>query len=181
MRANRIDKWLIVILVCALAACELRDRISENRTAQHPNRSTGRPVKHPPRSGQTTPRPTPVTVRTTPKPTPESSQSPRPPETISKQEFEQLNSELSEQTKNKAQITSFVAGLKRIANDTSITEERKGLIFSEIIENAKLTGKIAPDAESLNNYYQDPGTSAADRSALDSSLALALSKMPIQP
>jgi hypothetical protein len=177
----RIDKWLTVILFCALAGCALLDKNSGNRTAQHPERNKGRPLKHPPRSVRTTPRPTPVTARTTPEPTPERSRSPRPPETISKHEFEQLSSQLDEQTKNRAQITSFVDGLKRIANDTSITESRKQLIFSEIIANSKLTGKVAPDAEALNSYYQDPGTSAADKRSLDTSLALALSRMPSQP
>ena len=47
------------------------------------------------------------------------------PETISQNESEQLRSELNEQTKNRAKITSFVNGLKRIANDTSLTESRK--------------------------------------------------------
>jgi len=101
--------------------------------------------------------------------TPERSSSPRLPETISKQEFERLNSELGEQNKNRAQITSFVDRLKRIANDTALTEGTKQLIFSEIIANSKLSGKVAPDAEALNNYYQNPGTSAADRCALDAS------------
>jgi hypothetical protein len=177
----RIDKWLTVILLCVLAGCALLAKNSGNRTAQHPERNKGRPLKHPLGSVQTTPRPTPVTARTTPEPTPEGSRPPRPPETISKHEFEQLSSQRNEQTKNRAQITSFVDGLKRIANDTSITEARKQLIFSEIIANSKLTGKVAPDAEALNSYYQDTGTSAADRRALDTSLALALSRMPRQP
>src|SRR5262249_15222116 len=153
-------------------------KISGNRTAQHPNRVTGRPVKHPSGSVRTAPSPTPETARPTPKPTSGGSTSPRSPETISQNESEQLRSELNQQTKNRAKITSFVNGLKRIANDTSLTESRKQQILGEIIANSKLTGKVAPDPDALNNFYQDPGTSAADREALDTSLASELSKMP---
>ena len=161
----RINNWLTFVVCFVFAGCALL-----NSSGTHPSGNTGRPPKH--GTG---------TVQTTPQPTPRRSHPPRPPETISNKRFAQSKSELEERTRDRTQIASFVDGLRKIVNNPAITNEKKQAIFSEIISNANLTGKVEPDADALNNYYQDPNTTATQRRNLDASLASALSKMQSQP
>jgi hypothetical protein len=161
----RINKWLTSVFCLTFAGCALL-----NNSGTHPHGNTGRPPKH--GAG---------TAQATPKPTPRQSHSPRKPETISNKRFAQLKSEFENRAKGRTQIISFVDGLRKIANSPSISNERKKAIFSEIISNANLTGKVEPDADALNNYYQDPNTTATQRRNLDASLASALSKIQRQP
>ena len=163
---TRSNRWLTALLCLALAGCSILDKLPGSRKSGHPNPNKGQRVN-----------PTPGAVQSTPAPT--RLHSPRPPETISKKQFIQSQSELDERTKSKAQTTAFVGGLKSIARDSSNTQKRAE--YSELIAKAKLTGKIEPDADALNNYYQNPNTSIADKQALDAAMRLVLSKRPKQP
>jgi hypothetical protein len=174
----RINKWLLLLISLVFVGCTFLDKITGIRVSKRPPPQRGHPAKHHPTPVRTRPSP----PKPTPGPTgPAPRRSPGQPETISKQQFDQSKSELDERSKNEKQIASFVGGLRKIANDDSITAEKKQAIFSEIIANAKLTGRVKPEADALNSYYQDPSTGAADRQALDASLTSALSKMARPP
>jgi hypothetical protein len=163
---TQFKRWLTFLLCFALAGCSILDKFSGNRKSSHPNPDEGQPVNPHPGAVQSTPTPTRL-------------HSPRPPQTISKKQFTQSQSELDERTKSKAQTIAFVNGLKILAGDSSNTQKRAE--FSELIAEAKLTGKIEPDADALNNYYQNPNTSIADKRALDAAMRLVLSKRPKKP
>jgi hypothetical protein len=162
---TRNCKWLTFVLCFVLAGCALL-----NRSGTHHHGNAGRPPK------QGTGR-----AQATPQPTPRRSHPPRQPETVPNERFAQLKSDLEERTRDRTQIASFVAGLRKIVNNTTLTNEKKRAIFSEIVSNASLTGKVKPNADALNNYYQDPNTTSSERRNLDASLASALSKMQRQP
>jgi len=104
--------------------------------------------------------------------------SPRAPETVSTEEFKKLQLQLQNVKQHRIQIITFVDGLEKL--DSSLSAEQKRATFSKIIADANLTGKVEPDANSLNNFYQDPNTSAADREALSAAVKAALNNLPMQ-
>jgi hypothetical protein len=103
---------------------------------------------------------------------------PRQPETISKNELDKLKAELADVKAHKIQILTFVDCLEQI--DAALPEDQKSNTFAKIIAAAELTGKVDPDANSLNNFYQSPSTSAADREALSAAVKNAVKNLPKQ-
>jgi len=170
----RIAKLLSILGCVVLAGCALLDKISGHRPPRHS-------ARHHPAPSHPTPRPRPTAAKPTPEPTAPGLHAPRPPETISNQQFHQSASELEERTRNEKEFVSFADGLKKIANNPSLSADTRQTIFSAIITKAKLTGKVRPEADAINNYYQSPETSAEDRQVLDASLTSELSKMPKSP
>jgi hypothetical protein len=105
--------------------------------------------------------------------------SPRAPETVSGEDFRRIQSQLQKLKTQKIQIITFVVGLEQL--DSSLSAEQKRATFSKIIADANLTGKVEPDADSLNNFYQDPSTTAADREALSAALKAVLNANGLLP
>jgi hypothetical protein len=48
-----------------------------------------------------------------------------------------------------------------VATINSLPDEQKQATVTPIIADANLTGKVDPDANSLNNFYQDPSRTPA--------------------
>lgn len=104
---------------------------------------------------------------------------PRAAETVSRTKFETLKTRMEEVKKNKIQIVTFVGGLEKIVN-SSLSQADQREVFSRIIAAANLTGKVEPDGDSLNNFYQGENASVAEKAALYAGLKAALGNLPKQ-
>jgi len=107
--------------------------------------------------------------------TPSAAQPRSPP--VSREEFQKLRKELEDRTKQTITINTFPENLATI---NSLPDEQKRATFTKIIAEANLTGKVEPDANSLNNFYQDPNRTPAEKKALSAALEAALSHISTQ-
>ena len=92
----------------------------------------------------------------------------REPESVSREEFERLESLLNKQTLELPQNIDFVAGLRKI-RDSAMTEPEKTALWVTIVADAGLTGKVEPNPNAMNRFFQREAT-AAQKSALTTAL-----------
>ena len=76
--------------------------------------------------------------------------------TVSPAEFQALKQQIETERSKRTGNIDFVLALKHIDRDPSITNKRD--IYAAIITEAGLTGKIEPDVNKLNEFYQMQAT-----------------------
>lgn len=102
---------------------------------------------------------------------------PRAKQTVSREEFEKLQKELNDWKSNEPATVPFVAALRQI-DSSSLSDDQKQATLSKIIAAANLTGKVQPTVDDLNNFYQSPDASSADKTALAAAANAAIRSLP---
>jgi hypothetical protein len=70
-----------------------------------------------------------------------------------------------------------VVALRQI-DSSSLSDDQKQATLSTNIADAHLTGKVQPTVDDLNNFYQSPDASSADKTALAAAANAALLSLP---
>ena len=72
--------------------------------------------------------------------------------TVSKAEFQTLKEQVDSEINKRPGNVEFVTALKQIDRDPSIANKQN--VYAAIIAEAGITGKVAPDKDALNAFYQ---------------------------
>lgn len=102
---------------------------------------------------------------------------PRAAQTVSRDEFEKLQKQFITWKSEKTTTVPFVVALKQI-DSSSLSDDQKQATLSKIIAVANLTDRVQPTVDDLNNFYQSPDASSAEKAALAAAANAALRSLP---
>jgi hypothetical protein len=103
---------------------------------------------------------------------------PRAPETVTKNQIKTLQADMDRLAKSKPPIIDFVHDLR--AYDRAATTEQKAQGYSALVEEAGLTGKVQPDKNAINDYYQN-NASPQEMEELRKALEKQLKPLKMEP
>jgi hypothetical protein len=93
----------------------------------------------------------------------------RNPETISRLEFDKLKAELERMKAGQTQNFDFVATIRSVNRDPTLTPAQRKEIYVEVVKDAGLAGTVEPDPNAMIGFFEDLA-SAGQRTALSSAL-----------
>lgn len=103
---------------------------------------------------------------------------PRAPQTISQDQMDQLQAQVNRLKQNQQSISDFVQEIR--AYDRTATAQQITPDYAQIVKDAGLAGKVAPDPNEINKYYQLTAT-LQEQQDLKKALQTQINKLKAMP